>query len=365
MILMTLASAYALDPEALRAGAEIQLTPDYAQGVRDGLELIYLRRYDDARSHFRTFEQTHPGSGLEPVADVLVWQALMLENFDFRYDKEYWAASKAVRKELGRALKVDGNDAWEHFIFGGMVGIEAIHQARTGKYLSALSLAFEAMDHVEESRKRAPGFTDMLLADGMYNYWRTVVTDWSSMLPDFGDHKAEGIDQMRTVQDRGIFLSAPSTLALSFSYIQEGQKQNAKGSVDRMRAAYPDNVINNLVAGSVYVQLRKYDTAKAIFNEVLEDSPDNARAVYWRGLTEFRSGDLDAALADFTRYNAIGYLEDEQRSMAQYRIGRVHYARKDFATAEDWFEKSNKTDSNKRAKTFLERIDAKRKAGEL
>lgn len=363
MIVALLMNAWALDPEALRAKDELGMDPAFAQGIRDGLELLYLRRYDNARDHFLDFDEKHPGSGLAPVCDVLVWQALMMENFDFKYDKQYWTSAKNARKQLGAALKEPGNEGWEHFVFGSMVGVEAIHQARQGKYLGALQLGFEAMDHVESSRKAAPNFTDMAIADGMYNFWRTVITEWSSMLPDFGDHKAEGIAQMKKVEKDGLFLAAPATLSLAFSYIEENDRENAKIAVDRVRASYPDNVINNLVAGSVYFSLKKYETATQIFDEVLEDAPTNARARYWRGVTVQRRGMLDEALADFQLYLKSDYMEDEQKSMTHYRIAQVYQRKKEYDLAEQWLKSSIKIDGNKRAKDRLSKLQAERKGG--
>lgn len=363
--MLWLTTALALDPEAMRAKEELGMDPAYAQGIRDGLELIYLRRYDNARDHFLDFEEKHPGSGLSAVCDVLVWQALMLENFDYKYDKQYWTSAKRARKELETALETPGNEGWEHFVLGGMVGVEAIHQARRGKYLSALQLSFEAMDHVEASRAAAPKFTDMALADGMYNYWRTVVTNWSSMLPDFGDHRKEGIEQMKIVEKDGIFMAAPASLSLSFSYIQENRRTEAKDSVDRVRASYPDNVINNMVAGSVYVSLKKYGEAEGIFSEVLEDSPTNNRARYWRGIARQRQRKYDGAMEDFQAYLKADYMEDEQRSMAYYRIGQVHQSKEQWGDAVRWYKSSIKVDGNKRAKNRLRQLEIKKKKGEL
>ena len=87
----------------------------------------------------------------------------------------------------------------------GLTGVEAIHYVRQSKYMAALGGAFTAVEHAEAARKAAPDFVDFALADGMYNYWRTIITSSSSMLPDFGDHRALGIQQMQTVEQEGFF----------------------------------------------------------------------------------------------------------------------------------------------------------------
>jgi len=348
-----------------RAAAQLDMDPDLAVGIKDGLELIFLRRYEDARAHFDAVEQRHPGSGLSSVASVLVWQALMMENFDYRFDKQYWVASKAARKELEAAVKVEGNDAWEQFLLAGVSGIESIHTMRQSKYLNALNLAFETLDHIEQTRKISPDYADLLLADGMYNYWRTVVTDSAPMLPTFEDHRQQGIEQMQQVESDGVFLSAPATLSLTFTWLEEKKKSEALKSCQKNRRAYPDNVINNLVLGSIHVSNRRYNLALGIFDEILEDSPKNMRARYWRGLSLHKSGRLAQALTEYQTYLKFDYMEDVQRSQAWYRVGQIHEAKKRYGEAFEAFTQATKLYNHKAAKKKLDALKAKKKAGEI
>lgn len=369
MITLLLASsAFALDPESLRAQAELGMEPSVAQSIRDGLELLFRREYTNARDHFADLEKREPvaAAGLAPLSDLLVWQALMMENFDFKYDKQYWTSSKEARQRLETALSVEGNEAWEHFLLGGVSGVEAIHLMRTSKYLTALQTAFEAMDHVEKTRAGAPGFTDLKLADGMYNYWRTVVTKSSSMLPDFGDHRTEGIEQMLEVEREGIFLQAPTTLSMAFTWIEEGKHQEALESCQKNRGPYPDNVINNLVTGSVHVALRQYSTATSVFDEILEDSPRNQRARYWKGISLQRAGKLDEALEQYQTYLAADYMEKAQRAQAHYRVGQIKYKQMKYGEAEAAFKTALKVDGgHKRSKDRLDVMKKERKEGKI
>ena len=199
----------------------------------------------------RGVEEAFPDTGLGAVAETVIWQARMLENFDNRHAKAYWSSSRRARKELAHALDVAGNEAWEHLATAAIVGMESIHSFRQKKYLNAVSLAFTAMGHIEASRKAAPDFVDLRLADGMYLYWRTIITERSSMLPDFGDHKAEGIAAMEDVEKNGVFIKPLATLALAFTFLEDGQNKAAEAACARNRVRYPDNVVNNLVAAMV------------------------------------------------------------------------------------------------------------------
>ncbi|MCA9566551.1 MAG: tetratricopeptide repeat protein [Myxococcales bacterium] len=367
-LLLSLAPALALDPESLRAKEELGLEPTVAQEIRDGLELLYQRKYTDARDHFADLEKRHPtdAAGLGPMSDLLVWQALMMENFDFRFDKQYWTSSKEARTRLEAAIQVPGNDGWEHFLLAGVTGIEAIHLMRTSKYLTALQTAFEAMDHAEKTRALSPGFTDLKLADGMYNYWRTVVTKSSGMLPDFGDHRSEGIEQMLAVERDGLFLKAPTTMSLAFTWIEEGKKEEALESCLKNRTPYPDNVINNLITGSVYVSMSKYKSAIGVFDEILEDSENNKRARYWKGIALQRSGRLEEALGEYQTYLAADYMEKDQRAQAHYRVGQIKYQQKKYLEAEEAWKTAIKVDGgHKRSKDRLDAMKAARKEGTI
>ena len=201
----------------LSAAEQLGMDKDFVLGVKEGLDLLYERRYRDTRSYFAKLEAKNPGTAVSAVGDLLVWQAMMLENFDYRFDDQYRAASKLARAKLGAAGKEPGNEGWEELMWSVVTGLEAIHAARQAKYLPALTLAFEAIDHVESTRKSAPDFVDIRLADGLYNYWRSVLTQRSKALPDFGDRKQEGIAQIQDVIDHGVFLVAPARLSMAFT----------------------------------------------------------------------------------------------------------------------------------------------------
>jgi len=297
------------------------------------------------------------------VADTFIWQAIMLENFDFSLEDRYWNATKRASEQLDLALQDSKNQGWEHFLSAGIDGIEAIHTLRNGKYITALKLAFSAMGHIESSREHAPTFIDLKLADGMYHYWRTVVTMSSSLLPDFGDHRPQGIAEIKEVELKGIFLRAPATLSMAFVWHEEGKLRDALASCLRNRKAYPDNIINNIVTGSTYTFLKKYGSALAVYEEILEDDPSNRRVHYWRGLTHQRSGQFDLSWVAYQTYLAFETLEDTHRAQTHYRMGQVAVRQKKYPTAVASYQSAVKVDGHKAAKRSLERLQEQRKRG--
>src|SRR5690606_6350021 len=118
----------------------------------------------------------------------------------------------------------------------------------------------------------------------MYNYWRSVFTMTSSMLPAFEDKRAEGIRQMQAVQRSGVFLTPLANMAMVYTWREEREYDRAIAACERNRQAYPDSIINNLLMGSTYVQMKKHAEALALFDEVRRVDPTNDRVRYLRGV---------------------------------------------------------------------------------
>ena len=353
-------------PQVAYVAAEVmQMEPEFVHGIQSGLELIYLRRYNEARDHFATIETQYPNTAIRSVADTLVWQSLMLENFDYRYDKQYWTSSKQARRDLDAAMEIPGNEAWEHLLMGAILGIESIHTMRQAHYLSALQLAFQAMDQVERSRAAAPDFVDLKLADGLYNYWRTVVTMNSKMLPDFGDHRVQGIEEMQLVEDAGLFIRPMATLSLAFSWMEENDMKAAATSCARNQRLYPDNIINNIVTGMVSIFRRDYDNALAVLDHVHEIDGDNARAHYWKGLAYLRSNRVPQAKTEFQTYLATEHLEKYQKASTNYRLGQVFAREQAWGEAADHYEAAIRIDNHKGSKRALDRLKQRRRDGRI
>ena len=146
-------------PDKVYEGARVlSMDVAFVNACREAINLVYGRDYAGAQKAFDDIQRRYPGSALAPVGKVLVYQALMLENLDFRYEKQYELASNTARQQLMEALEVRGNDAWENFIMGGILGIDAIHSMRRGNYLTALGRALEAMKSVNRAKELAPEF---------------------------------------------------------------------------------------------------------------------------------------------------------------------------------------------------------------
>jgi tetratricopeptide (TPR) repeat protein len=345
-----------MDKAAFDGAKELGVPFPFVQGVQQGMALLFLREYGNARAHFIALEERYPGTAVASVGQVLVWQGLMLENFDFKYDKQYQVALKAALKELKRVKKVSGSDGWEELLFAGMIGVDAIHSMRREKYIQALSRAFEAMEHISAAKEAAPNFPDLRLADGMYAYWRSIITLSIKGLPDYGDDRLSGIEHMEYVRDNGVFLAAPASLGLTYTWLEERRYKRAIKEGERNRAAYPDNIINNLVVARSYIKVKKYKRAIAILDHIQQVDSKNDRAHYYKAVALGREKRWDESVLSLQRYLKAPYLEPIHEAAAQYRLGRIYLNRKDYKAAESAFHRAVKLTKHAGAKKALNTI---------
>lgn len=351
-------------PARVYEGArQLGLSLEFVHYCREGLDLLFQRRYRDTRTWFTELQQEFPGTAVQPIAEVLVYQSMMLENFDFQYDAQYKDASKRAKAELTASAAVPGNDGWEQFMLAGMVGLEAIYAARQGRYLAALPLAFEAMQHVEGTRAAAPTFVDIQLADGLYNYWRSVIATWSSVIPDIGDRREEGIRQIQAVEAGGIFLATPATLAMVFSWLEEKRYDDALASCLKNRKKYPNNLINEQMTGFTYLYLKRYEEALAAFEHVRKIDSSNKRVGYYRGVSLYRLNRFDEARVELETFVAGDIDDNERRAMGHFRLGQVYEGLARFDDAALQYRAAVKLGDIKDARVALDKLVSEGRTG--
>jgi tetratricopeptide (TPR) repeat protein len=334
-------------------GADVALV----DATRSVVELVYRRKYKDARKALDGIEARFPGSGVSPTGMVFLYQALMFENYDFRYEKQYRLASAAARAELTAAAERSGNDAFESFLLAGLLGVDAIHAMRKEEFVVALGGALDAMRALDRTKTLAPGFKDTLLGDGMYLYWRSVVTRSSAVLPDFADRRAEGIALMRQAEEEATFLGPAASLAAAFAYVEERALPLALERGIAIRLRYPDNVIGNMTLGRIYTSMRRYDDALRMYAEVLEDDPANQRSHYFRGLVLARTGRGDDARKAYLLYLGFKDPPAELRGQAWYRLGALYNAAGELPKARSAYEQAVAASRNEAARRALARLE--------
>jgi len=317
------------------------------------VELIYARRYKEAKRSLDLLTVDYPTTGIGPAGLAVIYQALMFENFDFRFETQYRVAHDAALRQIAEGQKAPGNEAIEWFLRAGMEGINAIHLMRRSDYLAALAAGVDAVNSLGEAKKAAPDFLDPQLGDGMYLYWRTVIARMSPLIPDGPDEREAGKALMKAVEKDGVLLGPAATLALTYSYLEERDLKNALARSMYGRLTYPDNVINNMTAGRTLASMRRYDDAVGMYRDVLTAAPDNQRSHYHLGVVYSRQAKFAEAEEEFKTYVAFSGPPAESLGQAWFRLGLLYVRQGRTADARAAYEQAVAVGHNEAAKKAL------------
>lgn len=346
----------AYSPLTYKTAEVLKVDVVFADRCRRAIEAIYARKYKESKAELDSLSKDFPTTGIGPAGTAVIYQALMFENFDFRYEKQYRASHEAALRQIAEGKQSPGNEAIESFLLAGMMGIDGIHRVRKGEYLAALSSGVDAVRALADVKAAAPGFVDPLLGDGMYLYWRTVVARMTPLLPDGPDDREAGKELMKQVEREGVLMSPAATLALAYSFIEERDLRNALARSMYGRSKYPDNVINNMTAGRILSQMRRYDESVRMYRDVLATAPDNQRSHYHLGVVFARQSKLPEAEAAFKTYVGFAEAPPESRGAAWYRLGLLYTRQKRTEEAKTAFETAVSVGNNEAARKALAKL---------
>jgi tetratricopeptide (TPR) repeat protein len=348
--------AKTVSPNIRHAATSLGLDADLAEKAGKALNLIYARDYKGARQAFSTLQSQHPELAIGNVGRMLIFQCLMLENFDYRFERQYESHAALALRDIELAQASPGNEAWEYFLLGGVVGIQAIHEMRKGNYVNSMRKGMEAMSALKALESHAPDFVDPDLGYGLFMYWRTVVGKKSKLIPEGEDRRAMGITLIEKVEKKGAFIAPGATLALAYIYMEEGKARKAIGYSQRLQLRYPDNVINGLLHTRLLMRLRRYKKALATMAHVLATDTDNHRVHYYQATTHMRRNELVEAQAAIDRFLAFP-LESDPSAYGLHRKADIYFRQKNYDQARSFYRQAVAVNNYAPSKRRLARLD--------
>lgn len=330
--------------------------PEFA-ATQEGMDLIYQRRYLEALDHFEGMGFDFPDSPVGPVGRSLVYQAQMFENYDFSRERSYKTELADAQVRLKRALKSSPHPEWIWFLNAVHLGVDAIYDVRKKRYLPAFDKAWDALEEIKKVERGAPDFEDVDLALGLYNYWRTVITESVDVLPPFGDKRSQGLAQIRNARDNGLLAQAPASFALTFSLIEKGDFKAAVKEGERTQKEYPGSVLNQLILAQAYRRARKYPEALAILDSVRTKHPEIQRVWFHIGDVHYKSRRNNGKAREaFLRYLKSDPVDD-YKAYTYYRLGQLERRARNYDEAIRYLEKAIDLQPKfKRAKKQLEDV---------
>ncbi len=333
---------------------DLGVEPEQMRRIQEGLERVYQRRYPEARSQFAEMKELYPDSPAGAFGTSVVYLSMMLENADDSYRAEYAAEADEALALAAAAVESGQDKGWNTFLYAGIVGIGGLDRAQQGDLLGALNRGWDAIQSMQRVRRLEPGFADADLGIGIYNYWRTLVTEDLAYLPRFGDHKDEGLAQMQRARDEGLLVWVGGSFALAYAHKDARDYDRAIAECLALQAEYPDNVINNQMLGYLYTKNRDYDEALAAFDRVRAVDPENRRVVWHLGELSDRMRDDEQATEHYARYLQLE-IPDRHRSQTHDRLGQIAERQDQLDMARRHYQAAVAADpANKRARRHLD-----------
>lgn len=343
-------------PKRIDNGAKwLDVTPEFMWHCWLVMNSLYERDYRGLHKVLENVKKKYPNSGVEPVGRALMYQTLMLENFDFKYETQYKTMFELAKQELEQAMMSPGNDAWETFLLGAILGVDAIHELRKEEFLNAINQGYEAVKWIEKAKKLAPDFVDADLGDGLWIYWRSLI---ASNVPGFSnlgfaDDREKGIELMQNAEKNAVFLRPAASHALTYTWIEERKMKKALTTARALETAYPNNVINLQVLGRVEMYNRLYKDAEETFKKVLKLSPKNQRVHYYFARLYMKQKKYAKAEKEINIYLKFD-LSEYHEGYAHYYKGHILMRQKKYKQAAESYDMAWKVNKIEKAKARAE-----------
>lgn len=319
-----------------------------------GRDLGMERKIDDALEVFKDLDRRWSWLPIGSLGQMLVYEGSMIENFDFRYQKEFEEAERRNRAAMDKLDRAQ-LDALGWLMFASSYGLSALNQARHHNWWSALENALKGIWCLSSAEELDPDHPDVKLGIGIYTYWRSVLTRSLWFLPFFSDRRSEGIAFMREgLSEEGI---AGPVGKLTYAYAMRQEERWAEGVyfLTELEARFPNNILVRLLSGEIDIFLKHYKHAATQFRKVIEIDDSITRAYFLLGGTLLVEGkDVEEAERQLLYFVATEP-EGDLKGRAQYLLSVYYEKRGNKEKSEKYLE-----DAKILVPDLMEQIEASR-----
>ena len=346
--------------------------------VQQGIDLIYNLRFDEAERHFEAIIEAAPDNPLGYFFRAMVeWWRVLVDLGDESHDEQFYACLQECINVCDRRLEEDPLDFDAIFFKGGSIGLRGRLRGDRGQYLQAARDGLRCLPLLEKSRKLEPANKDILLGQGIYNYFaetmpekHPVVRPIMIFLPD-GDREL-GLQQLEEVRREGTYAHTEAIYFLGQIFrLFEDDDHRALPYFEELSVRYPDNSIFHRFTARLLVERGSWMRGTALYEEYVNRSRagqtgyhkhGRLEAHYHLGKYDFLRQRYDAAVAHFatTASLADGSVRKRDRvyaALANLFLGKLHdlQGRRDEAVRhyEKVRELPDYADSRDRAKKYL------------
>ncbi len=298
---VTAGPALAAQQEPCDGTNTLGIEPGLLCDIEAGLSMIYAREYPDALKHYRSVSERYPDSPVGPLCRAIVYQVIMLEDWDDEYTDTFGHEIQIGRVRADR--QATDAVAWSHFESAMIAVLEALDRLHADDHLAAVNRGWEALETMKQAKRADPEFADPDLFLGVINYYLSAITRRYKGLPSFADRREQGFEQMRNARDEGLMTGLVARYAMAYCYLDHGAYDEALAECRVLLSLYPDNILVNSLQARVQTRAGDAEGALATLETIRRVDPDNKRLPWYLAeVHRMAVGDRDEARRQYLLY---------------------------------------------------------------
>ncbi len=314
--------------------------------IREGAELIYNVKFDEAEANFRKVQELYPKHPAGYFLDAMVdWWKITLYRDETKYDKNFLKKIDKVINVCDAILDTNQRDITALFFKGGAVGYRGRYYAVRKKWIKAAEDGKAGFDILIDCYGIAPGNHDIMLGTGIYNYFSVAISQQYPVLKSYtlflpkGDKKL-GILQLKSAAQYARYAGTEAEVVLLQVYYSfEKEYFKSLDISEKLFEKYPDNPYFHRYLGRSYVTTGHWDKFEQTWRDILincinekhgYDKLTAREGLYYVGMALMRKRDYDMALKYLYKCDeACRYLDDEPSGFmvkTNLKIGQIYDA---------------------------------------
>ena len=232
-----------------------------------GYRNMYNLQFGQAHQAFAAWEHEHPGDPLGPASDAAAYlfsefNRLRVLEFEFFTNdnrlasqprlspdplvrRNFEAQLEKTQQLADAALQRNQQDANALFAKALRLGLRGDYTALIEKrYLAGLGYMKQGRVIAEQLLARDPDYYDAYLAIGVENYLlsqKPAPVRWLLRLGGAETNKADGIQKLQVVADKGHYLLPYARLLLAVAALRENHRDQARALLQGLAREFPSN----------------------------------------------------------------------------------------------------------------------------
>ncbi len=339
----------------------IYYTEEYEKKLLQAIDNLFDRKYKEALDDFKELEKIDPSSPMGKFGESALYQVRMVEEENFNFEKQYRRAAKEAQKVIEKKISDEQGNAWIYLIAGASYGLDGLLEAQKRNWWKVIKKGYSGLTHIQKAKELDPKLYDTDLGIGLYEYFRSKLSEKYPYLPFFENVKDKGIQRIINAIGKARFTEHASYICLSFVYLVEKNPDKLLEYATKIENKYPHNLMAKIFIARGYREKKEYTKAEEKLKEALTIHKNYAMAhlnlgyIYQEQLG--KEGYDIKALSEYIRVKkttkSLSLL-----ATAYYNMSKVYEHQKNYSLSERYLAKAQalnpefKKDKKKKVKTF-------------